>query len=131
MKRIVLFAPCLLALGCGGPQINASVDELRAAAPSREWISMPLADVRPPAPAMCSSSGASIFGTTTHRIANTVDGVLADVIGIIGQVTSQPPAVKDPGQAMWGPIVGASSVYTLAVQRVSATEFNFFLGGQP
>src|SRR5262245_39185112 len=115
MNRIILVAPCLVVFACGGPQVNASVEELRAAVPSREWVSMPLAEVRPPAQAMCLSSGASTFGTITHEIAGSVDKVLADVFGIIGQVTSQPPAVKEAGQAMWGPIVGASSVYTLAV----------------
>ena len=131
MKRITFVAPCLLALAaCGGAPNTASMDELRAAVPRHEWLSMSLAEVRAPAPAMCASSGASTFGTTTHQIAGTVDGVLAGVFGSIGQVTSQPPAVKEPGQAMWGPIVGTSSVYTLAVQQVSATEFNFFLGGE-
>jgi hypothetical protein len=131
MTRTILVAPCLLALACGGAQPSATVDELRAAVPRQEWLSMSLAPSRAPAQAMCSTSGASTFGTMTHRIAGTVDGVIAGVFSVVGQVSSQPPASTRPGQAMWGPIVGASSVYTLAVEQAGPTEFRFFLGGEP
>lgn len=131
MKPAILVAPCLLTLACGGAQNSASLDELRAAMPRHEWLSTSLDHMHPLGPAMCSSSGASTFGTLTHKIAGTVDGVLAGVFVQVEQVSSQPPTVTEPGQAMWGPIVGTSSVYMLAVQQASATEFHFFLGGEP
>jgi hypothetical protein len=106
------------------------VDELRAVVPSHEWVAVSLAASTQAQP-MCASSGPSRFGTLSHQIAGSVDKVLADVFGLIDGVTSQPPAVVQPGQAEWGPIEGATSVYTLAVQQAGPQQFNFFLGGEP
>src|SRR5438105_259618 len=106
MKPIILVAPCLLAFACGGAGTNASVEELRAILPQHTWIDMSLTAVHPPGQTMCAASGASTFGTLTHQVAGTADGVLADVIAVVAQITAQPPAATQPGHAAWGPIVG-------------------------
>jgi hypothetical protein len=131
MKRTILVAPCLLAIACGGAGTSASVDELRAAVPQRAWVDMSLTALRPPGQTMCAASGASTFGTMTHQVAGTADGVLADVLAVVAQITAQPPAASQPGQAAWGPIVGASAVYRLTAAQTDATRFEFVLAGEP
>src|SRR5690349_9952165 len=113
MKRTILVAPCLLGLACGGAGMSASVDELRASVPQHAWLDMSLAAARAPGRMVCAASGASTFGTLTHQVAGTADGVLADVLAVVAQITAQPPTATQPGHAAWGPIIGAAAVYRL------------------
>lgn len=129
MKRTILVAPCLLVVACGGT--NATVEELRAAAPQHAWFGMSLAAVRPPAQTMCAASGASTYGSMTHQVAASVDGVIADVLAEVAAITAQPPAASQPGQAAWGPIVGASSIYRLTAAQTDASQYQFELAGEP
>jgi hypothetical protein len=130
MRRTILVAPCLLALACGGAQTNASVEELRATVPQHAWLEMALPAVRPPGQGACAASGASTFGTLTHRVAGTADGVLVGVFGVVAQVTSQAPAASSPGHAAWV-IPGTSAVYRLIAQQSDAANFQFVMSGEP
>ncbi len=127
MARFALVAPCVFALACGPA---ATLDQLDAAVPSRDVLSVALPPPPPVPAATCATLGPATFGQATHDVSATVDGVLDGVLGMADQLRAQPPSAQGSGEAMWGPIQGDASEYMFAVQQQGGTAFNFFLGGQ-
>jgi hypothetical protein len=123
-RSVLLLA---LTAACGP---TASMSELGDAVPRAPELSLALRTAAPAGRASCPASGPSTYGAMTHEVAATADGVLADVLGLVDQLTAQPATAEEPGQATWGPIVGATSQYVLAVHQTDATGFEFFLGGE-
>ena len=85
----ISFVGCLLFAGaCNAPApatidaTKASVDELRAAVPTRAALTIaPAATHKLDAPSACAALGPSSFGTLTHQIAGNADGVVGGVLG--------------------------------------------------
>ena len=137
----ISFVGCLLFAGaCNAPApatidaTKASVDELRAAVPTRAALTIaPAATHKLDAPSACAGLGPSSFGTLTHQIAGNADGVVGGVAGIVDDITKSPPAAAAPGHAVWGPIPSPSGdvVYRLEVTGAPPSEFHFVLAGKP
>ena len=136
----ISFVGCLLFAGaCNAPApatidaTKASVDELRAAVPTRAALTIaPAATQKLDAPSACAGLGPSSFGTLTHQIAGNADGVVGGVAGIVDDITKSPPAAAAPGHAVWGPIPSPSGdvVYRLEVTGAPPSEFHFVLAGK-
>lgn len=129
MSVVVLFAA---ACGAAG-DVSSSVQELSAALPTKTWVAMTPEMSQPPAAASlsCMALGPSTFGVMTHKIAAAADGVLSGVLGMVHEITLNPPAAVAPGHAEWGPIPSATSaVYRLGVAAAPAMAFQFGLDGR-
>ncbi len=123
----------LFAAGCGasGSAGSGSVEELRAAVPTRQWLALAPVASQPAGASACAALGPSTVGTLTHRIAGDADGVLDGVLGTVRQITAGPPAAAAPGHAVWGPIASAtSSIYRLEVAATAPAQFHFVLAGR-
>lgn len=128
MRRLAPLLPVLLSSACVG---QASIDTLRAAVPRHNVLTVALVPPGLVGTPVCAPDGPASFGATAHDVSATVDGLLSDVLGIVDDVSAQPPSASTPGQAMWGPIPGTTSEFMLAFDQVDPTAFEFFLGGQP
>jgi len=132
----ISFVPCLLIAGaCGAPATTgSSVAELRAALPTRASLALAPVATDPAAPAAaCAALRPSQFGSLTHQIAGNADGVIGGVLGEVEAITSTPPALAEPGHAVWGPIASdkAPVVYRLDVAGGAGGAFHFVLAGKP
>lgn len=122
----------LFAAACGASSDSAStLEELRAALPTMDWVAMTPVASEAPTPLSCRTLGPSTFGVLTHQITSNVDGVLSGVLGQVQSITKNPPAASSPGHAAWGPIRSAtSSEYLLVVDASSPPTFQFQLSGR-
>lgn len=133
MRPTCYVACVLLAGACSAPAgTTSSVEELRASLPTRAMISIYPVATQPAAASACAAIRPSTFGTLTHQIAGTADGVLGGVLGTVQQITSSPPAAAQPGHAVWGPIASptSASMYRLEVAAAAPSEFHFVLAGK-
>jgi hypothetical protein len=136
MKPISFVAGLIFAGACSAPAATtgSSVAELRAALPTRASLAItPVATQAAPAQTACAVLRPSSFGTLTHQIAGNTDGVLGGILGTVEQITSTPPALAEPGHAVWGPLSSpnGTTVYRLDVAATAPSEFHFVLSGKP
>ncbi len=84
-------------------------------------------------PPSCDSPAPSDLAQLSRKIATDANGVLGTILGMIGAVTSQPPAAQSPDSAVWGPITSptAPAVYRLEVHRVDDKVFSYLFAGRP
>lgn len=121
----------LLAAGCGASGTTSSVDELKASLPTRKMVAIAPEVTQVGAVSTCATLGASTFGTLTHQITAGADNVLGDILGTVGNITSNPPAQSSPGHALWGPITSPTgSIYQLQVDQAGPNAIHFVLGGR-
>ena len=131
MSRLLVVLGSLVA-GCSGGS-----GSYQAALPTRDAVA-----IRVPA-AGPSTSASSVrtetlgaqatFYTMTRQISTQLNGAAAGFFGMIDQAVATPPSGHDATHEYWGPFTPALSPITveLAVERVDANDYNFFLGGKP
>ena len=131
IRRLLLVLGSLAA-GCG-----SGGGSYQAALPTRDAVAIKV-------PGAGSSASASsvrtetlgtqaTFYTMTRQISTQLNGAAASFFGFIDQAVATPPSAQDATHAYWGPFTPALSPMTveLAVERVDAQDYNFFLGGKP
>jgi hypothetical protein len=134
MRRVLLVLGSLAVVGCGG----ASSDPYRAALPTRAAVSI---NVPGGGSTAASTKGArtealgaqAMFYTMTRQISTQLNDAAASFFGQIDNALASPPSAHDATHEYWGPFTPALSPITveLAVERVDAQDYNFFLGGKP
>ena len=128
--RSALLLGCLAA-GCGGGNSG-----FQAAVPTRAAIAINVPGAR------ASGSGAmsqallgaqATFYTQTVQIATWLNGAASSMFQQIDVAVASPPSGQDATHEYWGPFTPALSPMTieLAVEKVDAQDYNFFLGGKP
>lgn len=132
--RSVLVVLGSLAVGCGA----GSSDPYRAALPTRAAVAI---NVPGSATANASKIGArtealgaqAMFYTMTRQISTQLNDAAAGFFGQIDHAVASPPSSQDATHVYWGPFTNALSPITvvLAVEKVDAQDYNFFLGGRP
>jgi hypothetical protein len=131
MRRVLLVLGSLAA-GCG-----AGSESYKAALPTRAAVA-----INVPGGATASTTGArkaellgaqAGFYTMTRQISTQLNGAAASFFGMIDNALASPPSGHDATHEYWGPFTPALSPITvmLAVERVDAHDYNFFLGGKP
>jgi hypothetical protein len=132
MSRVLLALGCLAA-GCGGGS-----DAYQAALPSRAALAIKVPGMNGSASGTSARTEALLgtqatFYTTTVQIATQLNGAAASFFGMIDNALASPPSAQDATHAYWGPFTPALSPVTveLAVERIDAQDYNFFLGGKP
>ncbi len=134
VMRRALSVVGLLAAGCG-----VGSGTFISALPTREAVAITV----PGADGTTSTSSASernqallgapaTFYTMTRQISTQLNGAAASFFDMIDSAVATPPTIHDDTHAEWGPFTPALSPMTmmLAVQRVDALDYNFFLGGK-
>ncbi len=120
-----------LAAGCG-----AGNDSFQAVLPTRAEVAINV-------PGGASASAKSVhpevlgaqatFYTMTRQISSQLNDAAATFFGMVDNAVATPPTAHDATNEYWGPFTPALSPMTmaLALQRVDAEDYNFFLGGKP
>jgi hypothetical protein len=120
-----------LAAGCGN-----GGSAYRSALPTKDQLAIIVPGAHP------STSGAMTqallgaqagFYTMTVQIATWLNGTAASFFEQIDDAVATPPSGHDATHEYWGPFTSALSPMTveLAVEKVDAQDYNFFLGGKP
>jgi hypothetical protein len=127
--RTFLLSLCSLSFACNPP-------DFRSALPTRDAvaINVPGASV-----STSSARNEALLGTQgtlytmTREISTQLNGAAASFFGQIDDAVATPPSAHDASHEYWGPFTGALSPMTimLAVEKVDAHDYNFFLGGKP
>jgi hypothetical protein len=131
MRRVLLVLGSL-AVGC-----SAGSEPYQAALPTRDAVM-----IKVPGDSSASTSSArteallgaqATFYTMTRQISTQLNGAAATFFDMIDNAVASPPSAQDSTHAYWGPFTPALSPMTvmLAVERVDAQDYNFFLGGKP
>lgn len=126
---------------------GTSADAISAAVPKQDWFAIDLAahpggaqvstkSVRiqsDPPSSSCESGTPAQFAVLSHQISSSANGAFTGIMGMVAQITSQPPTAKSDTHAVWGPITDPAnpSVYRFDVQRVDEAIFAFRLEGRP
>ena len=121
-----------LAAGCG-----SSGGSYQGALPTRDAVA-----IRVPGGGVAASASRArpqmlgaqaTFYTMTRQIATQLNGAAAGFFAMIDQAVATPPSGHDATHEYWGPFTPALSPITveLALERVDAQDYNFFLGGKP
>jgi hypothetical protein len=135
MRRALLVLVAL-TMGC-----RAGHDPYEAALPTRAAVAIQVPG-NATAGATAATSGVrteALVGTQatlytmTRQISTQLNGATDSFFGMINDITATPPSAHDASHAYWGPFTPALSpmTVTLAVERVDAQDYKFFLGGRP
>jgi hypothetical protein len=130
MRRVLLFLGSL-AVGCSGG------GSYQAGLPARDAVL-----IKVPGDSSVSSSSArteallgtqAMFYTMTRQIATQLNNAAGSFFLQIDTAVASPPSGSDATHEYWGPFTDALSPMTveLAIERVDAQDYNFFLGGEP
>jgi hypothetical protein len=131
MNRLLLVLGSLVT-GCSGGGAS-----YQAALPTRDAVAIHVPGAGPSTSASSVRSetlGAqATFYTMTRQISTQLNGAAGSFFGFIEQAVATPPSAHDATHEYWGPFTPALSPMTveLAVERVDAQDYNFFLGGKP
>jgi hypothetical protein len=158
---LVLGSTLALAAGCSGAQgssvdegsVSTTKDPLVAAVPKQEWFALKVASFTPsgevfsaattpaktestpasPSAPACSAGPAADLAQVTGHVTGDANGLLAGLLGIVGQITATPPAAKSADHAAWGPITSpdAPGLYRLDVDRQTDGAVAFVMSGRP
>jgi hypothetical protein len=121
-----------MVIGCSG-----GGGSYQAALPTRDAIAIVVPGAGPSTSASdvrTETLGAqATFYTMTRQISTQLNGAAGSFFGFIEQAVGTPPSAHDATHEYWGPFTPALSPVTveLAVERVDAQDYNFFLGGKP
>jgi hypothetical protein len=130
MRRVLLVLGSLAA-GCSAGSGYSS------ALPTRDSVA-----INVPTASGVSTAGArteallgaqATFYTMTVQISTQLNGATSSMFDMIEHAAATPPSGHDASNEYWGPFTPALSPMTvmLAVQKVDAQDYNFFLGGEP
>jgi hypothetical protein len=127
--RTFLLSLCSLTFACTAP-------DFRSALPTRDAVA-----INVPGATVSTSSARTeallgtqgTFYTMTREISTQLNGAAASFFGQIDIALATPPSAHDASHEYWGPFTEALSPMTieLAVEKVDAHDYNFFLGGKP
>jgi hypothetical protein len=134
--RRALLVLAALTIGC-----HAGNDPYQAALPTRAAVTIHVPGEAPAATTAFASgvrtealvgAQATLY-TMTREISTQLNGATESFFGMIDDVTATPPSGHDASHAYWGPFTPPLSPITvaLAVERVDAQDYKFFLGGKP
>ncbi|HEY2747243.1 MAG TPA: hypothetical protein VGL86_21620 [Polyangia bacterium] len=125
----------LLVLGALAAGCSASGGAYQSALPTREAvaINVPRSSGSPSGAKTEVLGTQATFYTMTVQISTQLNGAAATFFDMIDDAVATPPTGHDATNDYWGPFTPALSPMTvaLAVQKVDAQDYNFFLGGKP
>jgi hypothetical protein len=131
MRTLACLFLVSLTIGCG-----AGADSYQSALPTRASVAINVPGARASTTGVQEEAlggSPAVFYAMTRQIATQLNDAAAIFFGMIDDAVATPPSAHDATNAYWGPFTPALSPMTimLAVQRVDAQDYNFFLGGKP
>jgi hypothetical protein len=131
------------------PPSTSSAEALSAAVPKPDWVQLDVAALGPsmpasaasatttsapsPLPAQCQPGPTASLAQASQQVSTQTNAILAGVLGLVSEITKNPPAISVPDHAVWAPITSpdSPSIYKLDVQKLGDGTIGFVLTARP